>query len=292
MRRRFDLVAMIVASAGCNQVLGLGETAVIDAFDPTGPEAPRDRDRDGIPDPSDPCIAGIADYKTDLEIWRDYVANEVDPCPFDYDPANRDGDEIYDECEPLLALPGDRRRCFMAFLNPTINRELWTPRGDPARWNLIDGILGSGTGVLIAGESFEGPTTTAYDLELVGDSGAVTLWLRTTEMGAPTDVGCEVRSEGSGTRFTILGTSPLVTQTSFRTLLNLTKIEAVVIANTPPGTKNVMCVLRSYGDGGFVDAISAAVVLPEGRVGFGVEGSMTTWFKGLQVLERDDWPLL
>ena len=295
MRRSFELLAVVVAVAGCNRVLGLDETAVIDAFDPNGPDAPRDRDRDGIPDPSDPCIAGVADYKMDLEIYGpDGFANEVDSCPFDYGSINTDADDIDDECDPLIALLGDRRRCFMAFLNPTINRDLWKPRGDPAPWNLLDGVVGNGTGVLIAGESFEGPTTTAYDLAIAAQTGTetVTLWLRTTETGAPTDVGCEVRTEGSYARLTILGTSPLVTQMTFRNMLDVTKIQAVVIPSAPLTTKNVMCAIRSVGDGGNGDVISGAVALSEGRLGFGVSGSSTTWFMGLLVIERDDWPQL
>jgi hypothetical protein len=154
-----------LAGLGCNAVYGLEPTRLADGglFD-AGPELSIvDRDRDGIHDPDDPCIASIADRKVDWE--GDGYPNEIDGCPFDFESFDADGDGIYDECDPLPALAGDHVRCIMAFQNPSITRELWFPRpADGATWYMLglNGVTGTGTGALVASESFEAPVTTSY----------------------------------------------------------------------------------------------------------------------------------
>src|SRR5688572_17477070 len=133
MRRRSELLAC-VALAGCNTVFGLERGVPWDAPVDDG-RLPADRDRDGIVDRDDPCIASITDFKSDLDF--DGNPNETDHCPADFDTFDSDGDQIFDDCDPLPQFDNDRRRCFMSFPNPTLTRELWLPRGDATVWELV-----------------------------------------------------------------------------------------------------------------------------------------------------------
>lgn len=289
MRRHCELIAILVA--GCNPVFGLEATQLVDGGGGVD-DVPPDRDRDGILDRDDPCIAGVADYMTDLD--SDRLPNVEDSCPLDlYDALDQDNDDVLDNCDPLYMIGGERQRCFMAFLNPTINRELWTARGDPTVWNMLDRIEGDGTGLLVAGERFEGPATTEYGLALsvspTGANGAVTLWLRANESG-PGGVGCELRYEGTRVSLTILGSGPLATVDIPIQVEFVSKLIAVMIPNAA-GT-NMRCELRDITTGPYGYTLNGQAVLPEGgRIALGVENVMVN-FWALHVFERDEPPAL
>jgi hypothetical protein len=294
LRRALGPCVLAIACAGCNVAFGLSATKLApDAADQSAPA--RDRDRDNIPDPEDDCIAGIADRRIDWE--GDGIANEDDPCPFEYESTDGDGDGVYDDCDPFPASAGDHRRCVMAFQSATINLALWRPRaGDEAAWDLIGvGLRGGPTGTLLAEERVEAPTTTSYELHgyppAPATEAAITLWLRAGEVASPADVGCEVRGTTTTTTLTIVGTRPPVTQVIARPLQHVGKLRATIAAGAPPGMANVRCGVRFYSD--YTSAtVSGEVVLPEGRFGLGVEATTTMNFQGLMILDRDDHPAL
>lgn len=293
---RCELV-IALACAGCNPVFDLQRTELLDG-PPVFLDAPieyPDRDRDAVPDPEDPCIASIADLKIDWD--GDAYPNETDGCPFDYENVDGDQDGIYDECDPLPALAGDRRRCIMAFQNPSINRELWLPRtGDEQAWSLLalNGLNGSGTGTLVASESIEAPMTTSYDVSVYASNptapatdASFTFWIRTGATAAATDVGCEIRGNATTSELRFHG-APSTPLSIPRRLLGQWKL-FVTIEPTVTGRANVRC--AASHDFMTRTAISREVSLPEGRAGVSVRDAQVS-VGGLIVIERDDAPVL
>ena len=293
MRRPCELVAC-VGLAGCNTVFGLEPAVPWDASTDDG-RLPPDRDRDGIADREDPCIASINDFKGDFD--ADGKPSETDPCPVDYGSDDGDGDNIYDECDPLPQLGGDRRRCFMGFQNPTLTRELWVPRGDPSAWDLVtfSGIVATNAGTLVAQESFEAPGTTSYDVVVSAmnpaPEAAAALWLRTNDIAAPSDVGCEARGTSSSTQITIKGTEPPVTRSLPHAFTRLFRLQAVISPTAATGARNVRCIAKFTSTAFEQFDVSAELVLPPGRFAFAAEGARL-YFAALLVLERDDVPPL
>jgi hypothetical protein len=283
---------------GCNAVYDLELTQLADGGTlDAAPELPFvDRDRDGIHDPDDPCIASVADRKIDWE--GDAVANEIDGCPFDYESYDDDGDGIYNDCDPLPALGGDRVRCIMAFQNPSITRALWTPRSQgSATWYMLNlnGVTGVGTGVIVANESFEAPVTTSYDVTLnagapiaPASEGMLTFWIRTNPEPSPDDLGCAIRGTTVASELRLLGATGTAPVTIPRRLLGGWKLQ-VTIAPGVAGRANVRCTV--IHDFVTRTMVAAEVVLPPGTVGFGVD-SATGILHGLTVIERDDEPAL
>jgi hypothetical protein len=294
--RRYELIALLLAG-GCNSIYHIDATGLFDAGG-TGTDAdvPLDRDRDGIPDPDDSCIASIADPLADYE--GDSYPNGTDGCPFDYEQADQDGDGVYDECDPLAMLPGEKVRCVMAFQNPTITRELLVPRAaDTATWNLLgtNGIAGAGTGTLVATEHFEAPATTLYDLLVHGGyamspaPAGITLWLRTNATASAGDVGCELRGDASSTTLTLLGATPVQTVTILKGFQRAWKLDAILEPSVTTAP-NVRCSVREWSTTPR-SIVSAQIALPAGTPGFGIEAAQTV-FAGLTVLERSDAPPL
>lgn len=296
---RHPELALLVACAGCNTVFGVTTTGVIDAGvaqSDAAPDAPADRDRDGIPDLDDPCIASVADGLGDYE--GDSYPNGTDGCPFDYENLDGDGDTIYDECDPFGSLTGDRRRCVMAFQNPVITRELLIPRaGDQATWNFLglSGIAGRGTGTLVAAERFEAPATTSYDLLIYAGAAiepaseaAVTLWIRTNQTPAASDVGCQLRGNGSTSTFLIAGV-PTTSASIAKPFQGSWKLSATIEPSVT-GRANLRCTVTSWSSASGT-SLRAETVLPPGTVGFGIEATGTV-FAGLLIIERDDVPTL
>lgn len=296
--RRPDLL-LLVACAGCNTVFGVTTTGVIDAdvtHSDVAPDAPPDRDRDGVHDFEDPCIASVADGIGDFE--GDAYVNGTDGCPFDYENLDSDGDTIYDECDPFVALAGDRRRCIMAFQNPTITRELLVPRAnDQAVWNLLNltGITGMGTGTLVAVEQLEAPFTTSYDLPFhaapaVGSTAesAVMLWIRTNAAAAAGDVGCQLRGNSSSSQLSLVGSNvpPVAIALAFQ---GSWKLQATIEPSVT-GRVNVRCRVQSWFSTTSV-SLRGELSLPPGTAGFGIEEARVV-IGGFVVLERDDAPPL
>lgn len=283
--------------AGCNAAFGLERTGIVDAPDPLLIDAsPPDRDRDGIFDHEDSCIASVADRLTDWD--GDGLVNESDGCPFDTDGSaepDDDGDGIWNLCDPLPVAGGDRMRCVMAFQNPTITRELLVPRsGDTAIWDLVrrTSIRGMGTGTLVAAETFEAPIATSYDLPLQiampAGSGAFTFWLSTSETAASGDVGCEVRGDASSVTVAVRGTSTEA-PIAGRGVHHLTRIQAAMLHGVT-GRDNVRCIFQ------FATTTSAGLdaevsIAPRARIGVGIE-ALSAYVFGLTILERDDAPAL
>lgn len=296
---RHPELLLLVACAGCNTVFGVTTTDVIDAGlaqSDAAPDAPADRDRDGIPDIDDSCINSVADGIADYE--GDSYANATDGCPFDYEMTDSDSDTVYDHCDPFVALAGDRRRCIMAFQNPVITRELMVrPPGDQATWYLLglSGLAGQGTGTLVAAESFEAPATTTYDLLVhagqviaPASEAAVTLWIRTNQTPAATDVGCQIRGNGSSSALVLAG-GPVPPVAIARAVQGAWKLSATIEPSVT-GRANIRCIARSWTTTSGT-SVSAEIVLPPGTVGFGIEATSTV-FAGLMVIERDDAPPL
>jgi hypothetical protein len=287
-----------LSGLGCNAVFDLDPTRLAEGgvFDAGPDPAFVDRDRDGIHDPDDPCIASIADRKVDWD--GDSYPNETDGCPFDYESYDVDGDGIYDDCDPLPALAGDRVRCIMAFQNPSITRELWTARaGGGATWYMLNlnGVTGVGTGLIVANESFEAPVTTSYDVTLYTSApmapateGALTFWIRTNLEPSPADLGCEIRGTAVESVVRLLGAPAAPPVTIPRRLFGAWKLQ-LTLAPGAAGRADVRCsVIHDYVTR---TTVAAEVVLPPGTVGFGVD-SVTAILHGLTVIERDDVPAL
>jgi hypothetical protein len=294
--RRCELFALLLTSA-CNSIFDVRETGLYDAAGVgIDAEIPPDRDRDGIPDPDDPCIASIADPLADYE--GDSFLNGTDGCPFDYESTDQDGDGVYDECDPLETLAGETRRCVMAFQNPTITRELLVARAaDTATWNLLGltGIAGVGTGTLVSVEHFEAPVTTLYDLLVYGGfsmsptPAAITLWLRTNATASTGDVGCELRGDSSSTTLTLRGAVPPQTVTIPKGFQRGWKLQAIV-EPAVTAAPNVRCSVHDTTSK-TRSVVGAQITLPAGTPGFGIEAAQAV-FGGLLVLERGDAPPL
>lgn len=288
-------LAVATMLGACNPAFGLEQTHLVDApeIGNDGP-APPDRDYDGIPDPDDPCIASIADTKGDWD--GDAYINELDTCPFGGDEAiDQDADGLCNEADPLPMLAGDHRRCLMAFQNIRLNRDLWVPRGDPATWYTLqpNGMVGVGSGALVASESFEAPLTTGYQLNVtvglqvdMSSPGVVTLWLRTNDPAAAGDIGCEVRGDTSSSTISLRGGTS--TQAIAQPIQRLTRIHAAIERGVT-GRTNVWCLVQW---GGFAGAVmSGEVTFVAGHVGFAVD-NINTMFQTLMVTDRDDEPVL
>ncbi len=297
---RRDLIAL--ACTGCSQVFDISPTILVDAaplYLDAAPPAPPDRDRDGIVDADDPCISSIADPLADYE--GDSYPNGTDACPFDYelDNTDSDGDGVFAVCDPFPSLAGERRRCIMAFQNPTITRELLVPRTeDTATWDLLSptNITGIGTGTILAAERIEAPAplVTTYQTLFYaspattgGTAGAI-LWLRAGASAQPSDVGCQVRGTSSAATLTLLG-APSPTSAALPAGITSWKVTAT-FAPSVGGRSNVRCAaLPGFGDGTPV-VVAAEIALPDGAAGFGVDGTVSSG--GLWILERDDLPPL
>lgn len=295
MRR--EILISAVACAGCNQVYGIDQTFLLDAavIDIDAPVEPAlDRDRDEIPDVEDSCIASIADAKVDWE--GDGYANEIDPCPFDYESFDTDGDAIFDDCDPFVMQAGDRVRCVMAFQSPTINVLLWRPR-ETGVWNQLaqNGMTGIGTGTLVATEQIEAPITTSYDASFYASApiapathGSLTLWLRTNTTPSPSDVGCEIRGDATTSTLTLRGAATTMSVPVARRLLGSWKLQATV-EPAVSGRSNVRCVALYYSTMWNRATVAAEIALPAGFAGVSV-ADVTGTFAGLLVVERDDAP--
>jgi hypothetical protein len=293
MRLRCELALVLLA--GCNQVFGNQPVDLIDAA-PLVDEGPDfgDRDRDGVPDPMDTCIQSIWDREGDWD--GDAEINKSDGCPFDYESVDSDGDMIWNECDPFIALPADRVRCMMAFRNPTLDAELWTARdGSDAAWNYLSALTGNGVGSIVADESFEGPRTTSYDLVSYASNptdsasdGAVTLWVRASPSASPTDVGCEVSGNATSSRIAVVGgTDPPMAIGA--PLVRLSKIDATL---EPDEVTNLRCTATFLGTTGYMTVTAKGhVQLTAGHVAFGVRNTSAI-FSALGIYERDDAPPL
>src|SRR5688572_562614 len=117
------VVALILVGSGCNQVFDVKSTILVDA----APDADlrTDLDEDGIADVEDPCIAAAADAEYDTD--EDGVSNMADSCPIgaQTNPTDSDGDGLPNECDPFPLVPGDRKRCVMAFRSKSLSSVLW-----------------------------------------------------------------------------------------------------------------------------------------------------------------------
>ena len=286
----------LVLLAGCNQFFGNTPTELIDAA-PLVDEGPDfgARDRDRIPDPMDPCIQSVWDREADWD--GDSYPNKTDGCPFDYEQADADADNIYDECDPFPSAGGDRQRCVMAFRNPTLNAELWTPRdGSDLAWNMLAGLVANGTGSIVADESFEGPRVTSYEVVSYASNptdgasdGAVTVWVRAGTTASPSDVGCEVTGTATSSQLAIVGAPNVVPAMVSSPLVRLARIDATI---EPGEATNLRCTAMFLTQTNFaVITVKGHVELVPGHVAFGVRNA-TAIFSALEVTERDDAPPL
>jgi hypothetical protein len=293
MRLRCELLLLL---AGCNQVFGNTPVELVDAR-PLVDEGPDfgDRDRDGIPDPDDPCIQSIWDREADWD--GDSYPNKTDGCPFDYESFDTDADAIFDECDPFAQLAGDRWRCIMAFRNPTLNAELWTARdGTDMTWSVLQALTANGTGSLVADESFEAPGVTSYDLVVysgtgleAGSDAAATLFIRAGSSSSPSDVGCEVSGNATSSQLSMVGVAGIAPATIAQPIVRMNKISATI---APGEAVNVRCEARFFGLTGITSiSVKGHVDLPPGHVAFAARNAGAT-FQALSVYERDDAPPL
>lgn len=294
MRLRCELALLLLA--GCNQIFGNRPTELVDAA-PLVDEGPDfgDRDRDMIPDPMDSCIQSVWDREADWD--GDSFPNKSDGCPFDYEQADADADNIWDECDPFASAGGDRVRCVMAFRNPTLNAELWTPRdGTDLAWNMLAGLVAAGTGSIVADESFEGPHVTSYEVVSYSSNptdgasdGAVTVWVRAGTTASPSDVGCEVSGTASSSQLSIVGAAGVQPATVASPLVRLARIDATI---EPGEATNIRCTAMFLGQtGNTAITVKGHVELTPGHLGFGVRNANAI-FSALAVIERDDAPPL
>jgi len=302
--RRLDLVILVAAMTGCNAWFGVTSTDIIDAGSIVTVDAevvPPDRDRDGIIDVDDSCIASIADAYGDYE--GDAFLNNVDGCPFDYEQFDAEGDTIYDDCDPFPSLSGDRRRCIMMFQNPTITRALFVPRaGDTATWNLlgVSGIVGKGTGTLVTAEKIEAPPSLTTTLDTLfyldqpkppATQTQITLWVRTNQTPAASDVGCELRGDSSTVTLSLLGgptPRSVVTNVSIQGGWRL----QTTFAPSVTGRSNVRCTVHSAFTVSAPVKVDAEIALPPGTAGVGILDDSSAQLGGIVVYERDDAPTL
>lgn len=288
--RRCELIALALAAAGCNPVLGIEQTLAADAA-PTSDSPPPDPDldRDGTLDADDPCIASVLDSLTDSD--GDSLDNPVDDCPFDASELpDADGDGLQDACDPFPAAGGDATRCVMAMRNPGLNARLWRMRAGDMGWIFSSpGLAASGDGTIVATAEIDAPVSTSFDIYAsLGASASglqtFTLWLRTGITASPTDVGCQLRGDGIGSVLSIVHAGAPITTPIARTFAGVIRLRATL---EPGGTgTNVRCELAYTAFMPLaVPALTAAITLPSGRIGFQVENAKVGIY-GIVIADR------
>jgi hypothetical protein len=116
---------LLLACAGCNQVLGLGNVAERDA-------PPSDRDRDGVSDELDNCPDVPNPDQSDLD--KDGRGDVCDNCPLidNFDQADDgDHDGVGDACDPHPVAVGDCLVLLDAFTDPAQFSAHWQVSVDP-----------------------------------------------------------------------------------------------------------------------------------------------------------------
>jgi hypothetical protein len=301
---RWGWIALVFAGAACNQVLGIHGTRLVDSPVAVDADMRPDLDHDGIPDPIDPCIAAQADGVEDHD--GDGIVNQDDGCPaLNPNGPDSDGDGVPDACDPFPALPGDRHRCTMRFLDADLNSALWQPRtGSPAWMLTMPGMLAGGfaPSSIVAVETIEAPATTAYDVQGRFSTTStlpteIGLWLRAGDAPDPSDVGCVLVASTSTSYFHLELRGAGVNVASTPATAQDGAIGMTAVLEPTASGANVRCyawivwfdgvddVARSYGP------IATAVALPAGQVGFSVNNAGVA-IDILTVYDRDDSPPL
>lgn len=190
------------------------EDAAIDGpLDVPTEELTFDRDRDGVNDDVDTCLATIEDNSADDD--TDMLTNAADPCPFNTTPnTNADGDDLPDACDPFTSIAGDHHLCVMTFQDTVLANALWATRsGSDIGWAANPGQLiaipvGFQTGTAMAALSLEGANVTTYQglftFRSHGKAGGITMWLRADPAApAASDVGCHIEAMLGSTMATV-----------------------------------------------------------------------------------------
>jgi hypothetical protein len=290
--------ALVVVIAGtlactgpaCNQVFGVDTTALVDAA-PDADLRP-DRDKDGIADVEDPCIAVERDATDDSDL--DGTSNATDSCPFLTAGTDTDGDGVGDACDPFSSKAGDRVACTMRFFDTELNASLWKPRTGEAEWAVASGYL-------VGFESFAPTVTSVIAQDRISPTGGTTMlemgittlstgpvtygvWVSAGPTPSSSDVACEVRRDTSGVTVSVVGATPGPAVSGPPT----TYAGALFRAIFQPGKAgvNLACTL-SYG--GSVAVASGHFDGPLGQQGFSVREAVIT-LRGMVIYHRDDQP--
>jgi len=114
--------SFLLALAGCNQLLGIGQTQSTDAGTFTIPDA-SDRDSDTVADEIDNCPDTANQSQSDVD--NDGIGDACDNCPLIANPLqhNIDNDQIGDACDPNPSVGND---CLLLFDSFAIPAELMT----------------------------------------------------------------------------------------------------------------------------------------------------------------------
>jgi len=289
-RGELSVLAIALAVAGCNSVLGLDPTIAADAAPTTDAPPPEpDLDRDGILDVIDPCIATAGDATADSE--SDAQDNTTDDCPFDATLGpNADGDDIQDQCDPFPSLGGDRIRCVMAFGNPGLNARLWRQRPGETGWDFGEArLIGFGTGTIVATAEIDAAHSTSLDIygsvSMNAGSQAFTVWLRTGLTASASDVGCRVSGDATSSELAIVHGGAPITMPLARGFGSAIRMRATLEPQALG--MNVRCEIDYVAFNPLdAPALSARVEIPpSGKIGFAIENT-TAGIAGLTIMER------
>ena len=274
---------VVAALAGCNQILGIEATNILD-----GDTRP-DLDKDGIVDIDDPCIASQVD---DIEDWdRDHIPNGKDSCPsFLQAPADTDGDGVADDCDPHETIPGDRSRCVMRFLNADLNAALWAPRaGAPLEPTAAFLYVAEGQSVLATGPVL--PASPSVTIDIIGYVGAipadaiVRIFLRAGPMPSPTDVACELRATPTQTTVVLTGAVTEAAPAGPTMIpMNYGGFGMQLRMQPTHSGNNVMCLI---GYDNTVLWVERHIDFPPGNFGFGVARG-DTYLYMIAIYDRDN----
>jgi hypothetical protein len=196
--------AWLLVCVGCNEFYGLEPTKL-------RPGSGADLDFDGITDDEDPCIASASDAEEDSD--NDGTTNAKDSCPSDPGGTDGDGDGIVDACDPFPAMPGDRRRCTMTFVNADLNRQFWLQHGGNGdEWEHSNGHLESrpqASSSVVPNFDLDSAPSSTLDARVFASPHTdaqkrFKIWLRTAD-ATQTNVACEMAGDTTSSLLSITG---------------------------------------------------------------------------------------
>jgi hypothetical protein len=249
------IASLLALVAACNPFYGIEETKAL----PDADVRP-DRDRDGIADVIDPCIAPASDDAIDFD--KDGLTGAADSCPLLAPDVDTDGDGLSSGfCDPFPTIPGDRLRCAMFFTDLFVSSELWQARpGEQPFFYTDGGLLGttaeSGLGSVVAMDRIIPETGTStidvvwgpvpFTPDGLDDTYAFGIWISAGDVASASDVACGFRNEPSQLLGTIIGVASPPLVKSGRAKAKAAHVLRAVIQPGKAGT-NVSCTL-TYTD--------------------------------------------
>lgn len=275
MMRGSSLIAIAVACAGCNQVLGLAPTELIPGADGA------DVDQDGHADVADNCPSVANSSQSDDD--HDTIGDACDNCPLVPNPAQASGgdqDAIGDACDAYPNVSGDCLILYDTFSEPLLFDQHWLgfhastpPAIAPSVGSVAITPVAATLPSTFVGLDDQGtPLGGVFDVQVVAQVKLATGELAAVSNAASADTGyaCSILRPASDPRLTVQATSrSTVTQTFRNGLLSSEPVTAgalvrLISPRAAPSQPQVRC-RAAYGVAiGVVDNLPAGADNPVG----------------------------